>query len=281
FAVKLKVSTKNGCKDSIQIDSFFTVLGPKAQFSLDNDTVCKNSELRLIDNSKYYLSSAPKAIWKFGDGDIINSSKSQSDTVSKVCELEGNHTVSLLMTQKVSDPFTGIEKDCADIYPNTAASEPAITYEVKNIEQPQIDEKDGKAFLNNRSDYDSLIWNLNDKIIKTDTVELNGIAYLDVQVFKNGCSLSIKDVFSGIENDIKNNKPYSFSYYQNVLFFQNKSNKELNVRVYTANGQLIYSSVSQRNSKIEIPFNDANSSILFLSISNNKGFYKAEIFKSN
>lgn len=281
YGIKMNVRTKNGCFDSLYIDSFFTVLGPKAQFSLANDTVCKNSELTVIDNSKYHLSNAPIVIWKFSDGDVISSSKSESDTLSKICELEGSHTIRLSMTQKVRDPHTGIVKDCADIYPNLSASEPAITYVVKDIEQPQIDENGGKPYLINRSDYDSVIWNLNGKIIKTDTVELNGIAYLDVQVFKNGCSISIKDVFSGIGDYVKNNKPYLFSYNQNVLNFENNSKEALNVRVYSANGQLIYSSVSQGYSRIEIPFNDANSSILFLSVSNKAGFFKAEIFKSN
>ena len=66
-----------------------------------------------------------------------------------------------------------------------------------------------------------------------------------------------------------------------MLNFENNSKEALNVRVYSANGQLIYSSVSQGYSRIEIPFNDANSSILFLSVSNKAGFFKAEIFKSN
>jgi len=67
FDVFLRVTTQNGCADSILKPGFIQTDGPTAEFSFSKDSLCINEPLRFAITSKEDVASF---LWDFGDGSV-------------------------------------------------------------------------------------------------------------------------------------------------------------------------------------------------------------------
>ncbi|MBI1182975.1 hypothetical protein GC194_01795 [bacterium] len=144
YTIRLFVETKQGCKDSIKLTKGLriVVIGPKAGFSLVNDSICVNDSIYLYDQTE--TKQTANSIWTVDpSGVTVNSNVKKRDTVGIMFKQPGDYEISLRVRGKVNDPVTGIVRDCVDKYPNPDAGEekPAKVY-VRGIDTLTIDPSD-------------------------------------------------------------------------------------------------------------------------------------------
>ena len=66
--ISLRITDVNGCQDTKTYNGIVTVFGPKADFSISNPNLCKNTSLTFNDLSTTSGTSIASWIWDFGDG---------------------------------------------------------------------------------------------------------------------------------------------------------------------------------------------------------------------
>lgn len=119
YDVTLKAVSKNGCRDSITKKNMLTFIGPSAEFSFIEDTVCFPDSVGVFNSSSYPLFPALDSIrlrrmYVWGDG---RESNRYTDSASGFLE-PGKWSIGLEINADVYNPRTGKTEVCTDIYPN-------------------------------------------------------------------------------------------------------------------------------------------------------------------
>lgn len=109
YNVKLVIEDINGCKDSVTVNNFIVVSGPKANFTPNGVGACINKTMSFTDLSTPTSAPITQWTWNFGDG---TQQSFTSSPFSHTYSQEGSYAVSLIVKDNVN---------CADTFAITGA----------------------------------------------------------------------------------------------------------------------------------------------------------------
>ncbi|MBI1183830.1 PKD domain-containing protein [bacterium] len=275
YKVKLVVHTKNGCVDSMSKDSFYTVMGPKAQFSLVHDTLCSGQNLQINNESEFEFSNTATARMDWmRDGKNYFSSGQFDKIVTQRLDSAGEFELSLRITQTYKDPVTGVDRICLDYYPNSLQGEPTMKYLVKGVEEANFTRKNDKMYVNNASVYDSILWSYRDQKIISDSLNLNDVntKTIGLLVFQNGCARYYPDILMGVPQlNTSFSQQFDFDLNGLVLNINNKSDQILYLKVFSTNGKLIASSRVKAGATLQQSLDSFDGGVYLFNITDAKG----------
>ncbi len=282
FNVKLVVATKNGCIDSIQKDTFFEVFGPKAAFSINEDTLCLNQQLLITNETDYKNSTSgfAKLTFQIVGGEVF-SPHPLDVSITKRLENPGTFELKLTISQFITDPKTGINKECTDVFPFEDRSEKKVIFTVKDVEIPRFVQENNKLYISNQSQFDSILWEVNSNRTKSDTLDITGISTRQIQafVYQNGCGRYYADVLMGVEKvEMNFANSYKLDFSTNTFTLKNNSQSPIFIEVYSGDGKLILKNTVNENAILSKALLTNTKGVIFFRVSNSTGDFNVERF---
>lgn len=165
YTPSLKISYVNGCQDSIS-GAPITVRGPKAGFTMSQDSICQGSQVTFRDNSTSNPASAniQQWIWNFADG---SGDTTNVDSVTHTYTQNGPFKIQLKVTDAngCSDVATGNNSPSITVNPSKASFSTPDTL----VCPGSIIQWNNSSEGNNAS----YLWNFGDGTTSTDATPAN------------------------------------------------------------------------------------------------------------
>lgn len=165
YTPSLKISYVNGCQDSIS-GSPITVQGPKAGFTMSQNSICQGSQVTFHDNSTLNPASAAiqQWMWNFKDG---SGDTTEVDSVIHTYTQNGPFQVQLKVTDAngCSDVATGNSSPTIIVNPSKADFSTPDT-----LVCPGSDIRWNNSSEGNNASY---LWNFGDGTTSTDAIPAN------------------------------------------------------------------------------------------------------------